>query len=127
MAGTLTLNDANTLIIRKYTISWLSDASGDCTGNTAVLSGTIERINFVPGSGGDQPTDLYTITLKDTENNDILLGYGAAGLSNVNASTIIPTLSNNKIVISEKLAVTVAGAGNANTGTIALYVSRGGS
>lgn len=124
MAGTLTSTDSNTQIIRKYTINWLSDASGDCNGNTIALSGTIERINFVPGSAGNQPTDLYTVTVKDNENIDILLGYGAAGLSNVDATTMIPIISNHKVVINEKLAITVAGAGNAKTGTIAIYLSR---
>ena len=119
----VTFSDSNTQTIRKYTISWTSDASGNATANTIVLSGSIARINFVPGSGDTQPTDLYDLTLKDSDGIDILLGSGA-DLSNTIATTIIPLISSNKIVINEKLAIAVSNAGNAKTGTVTLYINR---
>ena len=119
----VTFSDSNTQTIRKYTISWTSDASGDATANTIVLSGSIARVNFVPGSGATQPSNLYDITLKDSDGIDILLGAGA-DLSNVTSVTTIPLISSNKIVINEKLAIAVSNAGNAKTGTVTIYINR---
>lgn len=123
MAGTITFSNSDTRAIQKYTISWTSDASGDATSNTVVLSGSVARINFVPGSGATQPTDLYDITLKDSDGIDILLGSGA-DLSNTIATTMIPLISSNRIVINEKLAIAVSNSGNAKTGTITIYLNR---
>lgn len=119
----LTFSDANTQIIRKYTINWVSDSGGNASGNTIVLSGSIARINFVPNTGVTQPTNLYDITINDSNGIDILLGAGI-DLSNATATTIIPLISGNKIVVSEKLSVTISNAGNAKTGVIALYLTR---
>ena len=120
MAGTLTFTASNVHRIKKYSISWTSDASGNATANTAFLSGTLERINFVPGVG---VSDLYDVTIKDSDGVDVLLG-GGADLSNVNTTTMIPLISSNKMVVNEKLAIAVSNAGNAKTGTITIYLSR---
>lgn len=119
----LVFSDSNTQTIRKYTIAWTSDASGDATANTIALSGSIARINFVPNTGATQPTDLYDVTIKDSDGIDILLGAGA-DLSNANATTVIPLISGNKLVVNDKLAVTISNAGNAKTGAITLYLIR---
>lgn len=126
MAGTIVLSDSATNIIRKYTINWTSSVGGAADGTTVVLSGAIERVNFVP-DGTDVPTNGYTVTLTDTDGIDVLQGIGALGLSDTVATTAIPMISNNKIVINDALTVTIAGAGNAKKGKISLYISKGGS
>lgn len=119
----ISFSDSNTQTIKKYTISWTSDAAGAASANTTVLSGSIARINFVPNTGATQPTDLYDVTIKDGDGIDILLGAGA-DLSNANATTIIPLISSNKIVVNDKLAIAISNAGNAKTGSITLYIVR---
>ena len=107
----------------KYTIAWVSDASGDVSGNAAqysIIPGVLRQAMFTPDGGGTQPTDLYDATLLFAT-VDVLDGV-AANLSN-STSTIVmfdPPLfydatSNFDLVISN--------AGNAKGGSFTLWIS----
>ena len=107
----------------KYTIAWVSDASGDVSGNAAtygIIPGVLRQAMFTPDSGGTQPTDLYDATLLFST-VDVLDGV-AANLSN-STSTIVmfdppifyDATSNFDLVISN--------AGNAKGGTFTLWIS----
>jgi len=107
----------------KYTVAWVSDASGDVSGNAVqfnVIRGALRQAQFTPDSGGTQPSDLYDATF--TFNGVDVLDGVAANLSN-STSTIImfdPPLfydatSNFDLVISN--------AGNAKGGTFTFWIS----
>lgn len=124
MAGTVTPTDSNIRVIRKYTLNWISDAAGDVTYTTdVILSGVIERVNFVPDAV-DVPTDLYTVTLTDSDGIDVLQAIGSAGLSSTVASTAIPLISDRPVVVDDALNLVVDAAGNVKKGKISLYFSR---
>lgn len=134
MPGTVSFTDQNftdkaSRPVRKFSINWTSDASGDVSGTqTAYLSGVIARVAFVPGSGGSAPTNLYDVTLLDESGLDVLAGQGAN--LTTSASAVVPgvplkdgtTTSVHPCHIDDKLELRVANAGNAKSGTVILYL-----
>ncbi len=117
-AGTLVDSYSETRTVKKVTLAWTSDAAGAVNGNlTKTLSGEILRAAFIPGSGGTQPTDLYDVVLLDDDGVDVLAAAGA-NLSNVNKTQS----TAGQRAVDGKLELQVTNAGNAKTGTIALYM-----
>ncbi len=113
-----------------YTLAWTCTAGGAVSSATSIpVVGKIERVVFVPGTSGNQPTNLYDVTLTDTGGADVLAGQGA-DLSNTSTTTVCPCVlmtdgthtGANPFVVAEALTLTVANAGNAKSGTIYLYV-----
>ena len=112
--------------VTRYTLDWLSDASGNCVATLAGIQGLILRVTVVPDTGGTTPDDDYSIVAADGDSVDVFMGlFGAmndTGTSNTsvllrdgNTTTDIPlpTLGN--------LTLTIASAGNANGGKIQVY------
>lgn len=125
--------------VRSVTLAWTSDASGNVTyaltgggaagSPGAQISGYLERVVFVPGTGGDQPTNLYSVTLKDANGIDMLAGQGASLANNANTHVkpSVPmkdgtTTSTAPIALDDVLTLGVSAAGNAKQGTVILYV-----
>jgi hypothetical protein len=112
--------------IRKVTLAWTSDASGDATYTTSQLSGAIMRVTFDP-DGTAAPTDLYDITLKDENDFDVLVGSGA-NLSATTSSSVCPQIDDQDgtntiaVIISGQLSLAVSNAGNAKSGEVVLYL-----
>lgn len=113
-------------------IVWTSDASGVVSANTLTLpSGTIVAVQFVPGAGGVQPTDLYDLTFTNAAGtNEFDDGAGTsigANLSNATATTKIPFMAGAAAALIRRWLAgglytpVVAAAGNAKQGTINLY------
>jgi hypothetical protein len=67
MAGSIVVTTADVgSAITKYNVVWTSDASGDVNTTTFDMkSGTIISVEFIPGTGGLQPTDLYDVDARD--------------------------------------------------------------
>lgn len=100
----------------QYSVVWTSDVSGAVSGNAfEVTKGELQQVEFAPGTGGTQPTDLYDVTLVSGNGNDLLRGSGA-NLSN----TLTPgfTYSPRWFHRGGTLDLVVANAGNAKTGTV---------
>jgi hypothetical protein len=123
--GTVVVTQADVssqnLKFRRYTIAWTSDAAGAVSGNAfEVRAGRLASVRFVPGSGGVQPTDLYDVTLIDTNSIDHLSGVGA-NLSNATSSLQQwdPQIFQDG---SRTFDLVVANAGNAKSGTVVLLV-----
>jgi hypothetical protein len=118
MAGTLTITHQLHRTVQKLLLDWLSDASGDVSGTlTAVVSGILYRVAFVPDGGGTQPTDLYDVTIEDDDGVDVLAANGS-NLSNATKSQHIDAGR----AVDGKLELKVSNAGNAKGGLVALYV-----
>src|SRR5689334_18450439 len=75
--------------VRRYTLAWTSHTDGSVHINTDPILGESVRVEFVPGAGGTQPTDLYDMVLLDTAGIDVLAGQGA-NLSNSTKSHVCP-------------------------------------
>ncbi len=133
MAGTLTVSRASLRYgVTKYTLAWTSSAGGTVSGNAfAVVAGELLQAKFVPGTSGSQPTNLYDVTLVDTDSVDVLNGIGA-NLSNAANTIDVPTFgaaSTHRYFhdASQSLDLVVANAGNAKSGTVYLWVGSLGS
>jgi hypothetical protein len=107
----------------KYTVAWVSDASGDVSGNAVqfdITRGALRQVQFTPDSGGTQPTDLYDATLTYS-GVDVLDGAGG-DLSN---STSLIVLFDPPVFYdaTSNLDLVISNAGNAKGGTFVLWVS----
>jgi hypothetical protein len=113
--------------IKKVTLSWLSHTDGTATFTTEELTGTLVGVTFNPGS--TTPSANYDVTLKDTDEVDVLAGQGA-NLSETTSTRICPsqpmkdgtTTSTAPFPIHSTLALSITNAGSAKNGTIVLYL-----
>lgn len=139
MAGSIVVTSgpiANGAGIYKYGIAWTSDASGVVSVTPfAVNPGTIVLVEFVPGSGGTTPTDLYDVMMTDDLGVNVL-GDGAGGSIGTDSLAASATSKVPLVIGATGLFVrrwlhggnlipVVAAAGNAKTGLINLYVAPG--
>jgi hypothetical protein len=132
MAGSIVFTGTKELAggVRKYSIAWTSDASGNVSGAGnafAVGQGEIISVRFRPGTGGVEPTNNYTVQLQDADGVDVLGGAGGGtNLSNTAATLAVPAVSTyfKRYVESGNLTPVVAAAGNAKTGTVELLILR---
>jgi len=118
----------------KTSIVWTSDASaGSVTGNTlAMRPGSIVLVEFIPGAGGVQPTDLYDVDFLD-DNGTSMFDDGTgtsigANLSQTNATHKVPFITGGTSTYvrvwlhgASAYQPTVANAGNSKQGTINIY------
>ena len=106
--------------IKKITYAWTSDGSGDATATTSTeFTGSVLECITIPGSGGNQPTDQYDVTVTDADGVDVLHGNGA---NRSNASNEYITEANSGTVVNDKLAFAIANAGDTKSGTVILYL-----
>ncbi len=122
--GTITFTSTNVGSgFVKYTMAWVSDASGDVSGNAVqfnITRSALRQAQFTPDSGGTQPADLYDATF--TFNGaDVLDGVGA-NLSDTTSTMILfdPPLFYDE---TSNFDLVIANAGNAKGGTFVLWVS----
>ncbi|MFH9073443.1 hypothetical protein [Streptomyces alboflavus] len=123
--------------VRKYSLDWTSDASGDVSGNSVTLpAGTIVAVTFTPDSGGTQPTDQYDVTMTCDQHGVNVLDNGAgtsigANLSNAAATHKIAFIgAADTTYIRQWLhgggyTLVVAAAGSAKGGLVDVYIAPG--
>lgn len=110
-------------LITKYTMAWTCSAGGAVSGNTITIAaggGHIVQYEFIPGSGGTQPTDLYDVVLNDANAVDILAG-GGANLSNSTGKLTI--YATPYYYDGQTLDLIVSNAGTSKTGTLILWIA----
>lgn len=114
---------------------WTSDVSaGSVTNNTVTMpAGSIVMVEFIPGAGGVQPTDLYDVDFLDVNGVSAFSdGTGTsigANLSQTNTTHKVPfTVSGGTSTGYVRTWLpggvfqpTVANAGNSKSGTITIY------
>ena len=132
---TMTLTRVSPSVV-KHSLAWVSDAAGAVSGNaTTFLAGSIVSVEFVPDSGGTQPSDLYDVTMTNGDGVNMLDdGAGAsigANLSNATASHKVPFIGASTTsyvrqwLHSGSYTLVVANAGNAKGGTVNIYIHEG--
>lgn len=110
-------------------MAWTSDNGGDVDAmlGGGTIHGTLERIVFKPGTGGDAPTNLYDLTLKDRDAFDIVSGFGGNLSSTVN-SQAIPYIADGATTgpfsVAGALTLAIDNAGSTKTGTMRLFFRR---
>lgn len=137
MAGSIvvTTSDIGSKVT-KYSVAWTSDAAGAVSGNAFPMkTGTIITVEFVPGAGGSQPSDLYDVDLEDAENIPIFDNGGGtsigANLSNAVGSHALPMHGLSTFQLFRRwhhggdVELLVTNAGNAKSGTVNIFVADG--
>ncbi len=107
--------------VTRFQINWTSDASGNfekTVTDPPAFFGRIIQLETKPGTGGDQPTDLYDVTITNAMGADILGGDGA-NRSNTDAQIAFLI---NPVLVAGSLTFKVANAGNAKKGSIAILL-----
>ena len=108
--------------LQKIKWTWTSDSNGDAAAQatTAKFNGVIWKLCTVPGDSDLAPTAAYDVFVYDEDGLDQLCGLGAdrsATATEWKAST-----DGLGVVKSSTLSLVVDAAGEANTGTVYLWV-----
>jgi len=75
---TITVTTASDIRTTRYSLAWVSDASGNVNTNPFTpVQGQLTQIKFIPDGGGTAPTALYDVVLNDANGIDYLGGAGA--------------------------------------------------
>lgn len=97
----------------------VSASDGSASGvTTDRFTGDVVRLVITPGTAGDQPTNLFDLTVKDADNVDVL-GGGGANISNA-AATIVTT--GLGFTLSDALTLALSNAGDTKTVTVDVYL-----
>ena len=124
MAGSITTSVTKNGSLGKYSMDWLSDASGDVDVDAiAMVQGELQSVHYFPDAGGTQPSDNYDLTMADSYGVDILTGTGS-NLSQTTDTYAVPALSTYfKVVIEAgSYDLVIANAGNAIGGIVEVLV-----
>lgn len=118
--------------VRKVTINWTSDASGDVSSSIKNVYGTLRRVVFAPVASAS-PTASYDIVINDITGVDVLEGAGA-NLSATAATDAVPLVATTvqsgtayegtKVVVAGNLDLAITNAGASKQGLLTLYVSK---
>src|SRR5262245_28086693 len=82
----------NAGMVQRTELAWVSASDGSVTSDPFDLIGTIIGVEFVPDSGGTQPSDAYDFTLTDANGYDLLRGQGA-NLSQSTKTRVCPVIT----------------------------------
>ncbi len=132
MAGTMTFTYDDEGAIKKILVSWTSDSSGDATGTTKKIIGSLLK-GVTDPDGTDAPTDNYDITIKDATHKVDVLGECQDDLvdrdtaNNEAVHFFLLNYDSTPVgvaafpVVADQLDIAVAAAGNAKKGQIIIY------
>ena len=96
--------------------SWISDAGGDASETTPVISGRVMRVVTNPG-GAAAPTDDYDVVINDVDGVDVMAG-ALADRDTADTEQVIP---DPPVAVDGALTVVVSNAGNAKDGDVVIY------
>lgn len=121
MAGTVVLRERRVGFYWKMSFEWTTDAAGDADYTTGTIAaGKVVALVHAPGTGGAQPTDLYDVTLLDSDGVDVLNAHGE-NVSNA-APTMYVEADQMGIVVADTLTLNVVNGGNAKSGKTVVYL-----
>jgi hypothetical protein len=124
--GTATVTEITDASCRKIVWAWTAGSAvapaqdGGCTKATVYgYDGAIIGLTTIPGTGADEPSVNYDVTITDSAGHDVLLG---AGMNRHNTNTEHVAQASLAGVARSVLTLNVAAAGTSNTGTAVLYI-----
>lgn len=108
--------------LQKIKWDWACTEAGVVVGSvtTNKYSGVIARVETIPDTGDTAPTADYDITIKNEDGVDVLSGLGED-----RSATATETKNFGDglgCVVYSTLTLAVANAGDANGGTVMLYI-----
>ena len=121
MAGSsMTFTETTFSTVKKIKAVWVSDdAAGTASGTTSsVYNGRF--IGLITDPGSPSPSDNYTVTVKDGDGVDLLLG--AATTNRDTANTEFLAEASLAGVANSTLTFAIAAAGNSKQGVIYLLI-----
>lgn len=107
--------------VKRCTLSWTSDASGDATFTTSRdITGWIILVETDPGATA--PTDDYDVVLNNANGADVM-GGALADRDTSNTERAMPLVNGNySVVFNEgQLSLVISNAGNAKVGEVIIY------
>ncbi len=106
--------------VRKITWSWISNATGEVDAQTtAYFSGAPLGFIAEPAGGVSAPSADYDISITDENEYDLLQSSGV----DMSAATSVYIFDATLTPISnDRLTLHIRAAGNANSGTVVLYL-----
>lgn len=111
------------------TWTWTSDSAGNVSGVGGVnqVFGRIEQLEFLPGTGDNQPTNEYDVVVTDEHGRDVLMGQGidlSHDADNTAKNIRTPLNGDLGYMTCAGLTLTpgISGAGNKKSGTIRMVV-----
>lgn len=121
-AGSITFTEVVMGTVKKIKAEWTTSTdTGLVNGDTTyVYSGRFIGLITVPGTVGDKPSDNYTVTVKDSDGVDLLLGAATANRDDTNTEFVAEASMAG--VAMSKLTFGVASAGNSKKGTVYLLI-----
>jgi hypothetical protein len=113
--------------LKRVTLDWICDASGNFLATTTQVQGTIERLVINPDAGATSPTADYDLTISDVDSVDLLSGLGANLSDSVTSSTTVMATDGTTprpMATVGTLTIAITNAGNARGGVIRFYIRR---
>lgn len=104
----------------KYNLAWVSHTDGVVALTFDVRAGELVQVRFVPDGGDTQPTNLYDVTITNSQSFDVLAQTSGANLSNATATQVVATTP--LFIEAGTLTLNVAAAGSGKGGTVVLFV-----
>ena len=123
MAGSsITFTESPLSSMRKIKAVWVSDSSAGTASSTTTnyYDGRFIGLITVPGTSSLKPSDNYTVTVKDGDGVDLLLGAATANRDDTNTEFVKE--ADMAGVAASTLTFAVSGAGNSKGGTIYLLI-----
>ena len=127
-AQTCTITEETFGTIKKVKWVWIATDAGIVTTSavaglnpqtTNVYSGEIIRLVTIPAGTTSAPDDNYNVYVYDDDDTDVLMGGGATR-DTANTEQVLGTSLG--CVANDKLELGITAAGDANGGTVILYI-----
>ena len=123
------ITEAGITWYRIVTMNWVSSAGGAVSSVGAVpnVSGIIAEVHLIPDSNSTYaPSNLYDVTILDSEGTDVLFGTGANMSNSTTATTnyIVPRnpSGGNPNRNNTTLTPSITNAGSGKKGTIKIFL-----
>jgi hypothetical protein len=123
------ITEAGITWYRIVTMNWVSTAGGavSAVGSVPNVSGIIAEVHLIPDSNASlAPTNLYDVTILDSDGTDVLFGAGANMSNSTTATTnyIVPRnpSGGNPNRNNTTLTPSITNAGSAKKGTIRIFL-----
>lgn len=98
-----------------------STTAGQVPTTTYKYTGELVRLITIPAGSTSAPDDNYDVTVLDEDGYDVLM---SGGLNRDTANTEQVLGSSLGVCLNTTLSLRIAGAGDANGGTVILYIKR---
>ena len=101
--------------ITTYDLTVTSGTDGKASvATTYGIGAPILQVLLMPGTGADEPTNLFDVTVTDRYDRDILVDEGLDLDTSVNKA-VVPQINGELVVVDGLLTVDVNNAGSLNT------------